>query len=837
MLEQGDLPLNEETIDAFILKTKREEDQLRMELALADRDEEAKQTKLQDRLAKAKAEKARNEAVYEAEQRQAYERSQEKKRAKQEREDKQREVVKSNRQAMVRRAAERDALAAKNKQEEEEANRELARLEEQAAKREADRLARRSDDKNPLSLANFKTRLKKTQEVSDERKKAKAEMIAASEKINEDLKRIQEERDALEALQQAQIDQPAAELELRAAAETPKRGRPTAPRPRGITKAQREARDAERQAKLLELETEELKTREEQMIVDKEQLRMDAEQLNLDKERDKRITDNKEEIKRLVAERKVKASQLKAAKSIVSKQKGTESSPAIASARADTYRLDDELAADQAKADALKLQIEADVAEKKRRAEELKEDQKRRAEMIRTNLETKAERTRRRTASQETTQRALKGQANKDETIRRTRGISNELVRRDERNRRRSASQELTLLALSGKKKQEAEERARKAEADVEKIRQQTEAREAKKAKEQQEALDEADRETLLSISKKAKKPDITPSPMACIGKSFSAVKQAVKSLKGRRQEPQAAEESPATLLDVAIATASSRAKAEQNRLEREAREILARSKSPSLLSKAEADELKRRGEVSDISQAKPRTEMSYSEKRAAVIGIKNALDEIKQGIPYSQSLDKPLYAVIQDPTEARNAFRRLRLTPQEQINFGLTEDDVVPKKGRGLSAKPKTFVEFGRFKLNENMLEEGTLQVKTMNGSPVPAFSKKIAISDTLQEILLDLIETKKLRGVADLDDEERRLLETLIIKAGLAHGLGVKKVHQTDEDAKKVKRFDLVKGIYEAGNNSLEVIHELRSLILYFIKTKRLNRKEGIEALQELQ
>ena len=194
--------------------------------------------------------------------------------------------------------------------------------------------------------------------------------------------------------------------------------------------------------------------------------------------------------------------------------------------------------------------------------------------------------------------------------------------------------------------------------------------------------------------------------------------------------------------------------------------------------------------------------------------------------------------------TKTLNLWNSMNLTPEEQTLLGTSKDeflgkwaDAVRKAGKGIPMKPKTFVEFGKFKLNENMLEEGTLQVKTANGSPVPAFSKKIAISDTLQSILMDLIETKKLRGVSDLDDEERRLVETLIIKAGLAHGLGVKKVHQSDEDAKKVKRFDLVKGIYDAGNNSMEVIHELRSLILYFIKTKRLDRKAGIEALQELQ
>jgi len=201
-------------------------------------------------------------------------------------------------------------------------------------------------------------------------------------------------------------------------------------------------------------------------------------------------------------------------------------------------------------------------------------------------------------------------------------------------------------------------------------------------------------------------------------------------------------------------------------------------------------------------------------------------------------------------PSPPKTLEQVLDIQPTEQIRESILERkreeasrqiaEARAKRlseGRGLKAKPRTFIEFGKFKLNENMLEEGTLQVKTLNGSPVPAFSKKVAISDTLQSILMDLIETKKLRGVSDLDDEERRMLETLIIKAGLAHGLGVKKVHQSDEDAKKVKRFDLVRGIYDAGNNSMEVIHELRSLILYFIKTKRLDRKAGIEALQELQ
>jgi hypothetical protein len=271
--------------------------------------------------------------------------------------------------------------------------------------------------------------------------------------------------------------------------------------------------------------------------------------------------------------------------------------------------------------------------------------------------------------------------------------------------------------------------------------------------------------------------------------------------------------------------------------IEADAKDKLRKARSSDRYSQEQAlAELESR-RSSDIRQTKEGTKQTFEDKKLQVELYKKAAREKDRNVPYSQSVTKQFRKLLEEPKETENWFRRLQLTPQEEAELGFSRDNFYYKSGRGLKAKPKSWIEFGKFKLSENMLEEGTLQVKTANGSPVPAFSKKIAISDTLQDILFDLVETKKLRGVSDLADDERRLIETLIIKAGLAHGLGVKKVHQSDEDAAKVKRFELVKGIYEAGNNSVEVIHELRSLILYFIKTKRLNRKDGIEALQELQ
>jgi hypothetical protein len=302
--------------------------------------------------------------------------------------------------------------------------------------------------------------------------------------------------------------------------------------------------------------------------------------------------------------------------------------------------------------------------------------------------------------------------------------------------------------------------------------------------------------------------------------------------------QQKAAAERVGSTFELAVASAPVRASTEVARMEAEARDRLLKQSRPSQRYSQEealADLESRR--ASQVTQAKARPTQSFQEKKLQVEGYKKAVREKTRGVAVANATSKTFRGLLEDPQETENWFRRLQLTPEEKAELDFDRDKFYYKSGRGLKAKPKSWIEFGKYIINENMLDEGTLQVKTSKGSPIPGYSKKIALSDTLQGIIEDLLETGKLRGLSDLDDTERRYLETLLIKAGLAHGLGIKKVHQSDEDANKVKRFELVKGIYDAGNNSTEVIHELRSLILYFIKTKRLNRKDGLEALQELQ
>ena len=174
----------------------------------------------------------------------------------------------------------------------------------------------------------------------------------------------------------------------------------------------------------------------------------------------------------------------------------------------------------------------------------------------------------------------------------------------------------------------------------------------------------------------------------------------------------------------------------------------------------------------------------------------------------------------------------------------GMKRKPGRPKSGKGIASTCKEqtprWIELGRYRINGRLLDEKQLlSVRYQSGTAVPLFKKMIPISDAFHELLTNLFETKKLdkRLLKELDPEEQRSAEVLLVKSGVGRGFGIKEITPTDEEQKKIKRFEIVKGSYMAGNNSPAVIHELRSLIIHFIESGHLNRKEGLRSLMELQ
>jgi hypothetical protein len=169
----------------------------------------------------------------------------------------------------------------------------------------------------------------------------------------------------------------------------------------------------------------------------------------------------------------------------------------------------------------------------------------------------------------------------------------------------------------------------------------------------------------------------------------------------------------------------------------------------------------------------------------------------------------------------------------------GRYEGMGMRKSGRGIAPKPTLYHDFGKFMINGNALDNQLLQVKYQAGGSIPGFSKKVALSDTLQDLLKTLIDTGKLNKslYKELGDEEKRLLETLMVKAGIGSDYGIKSITPNDDLKKKIDRYEILIGNWNAGNNAVEVLHEIRSLILYFMRIGHISKKDAMSTLIDLQ
>lgn len=191
---------------------------------------------------------------------------------------------------------------------------------------------------------------------------------------------------------------------------------------------------------------------------------------------------------------------------------------------------------------------------------------------------------------------------------------------------------------------------------------------------------------------------------------------------------------------------------------------------------------------------------------------------------------------------------------PEMVRNATIAELNVRRRTGRGLKKKlnprmslihgrgihiddePK-FYEFGKYVLNNKKLNDRRLDVKTLKSGNAVKDLSNISISEDFADILTDLVNTQKLneKHLHRLHANEKRLFGKLINGSGLYGKYKVKLV-PSEQEQKENERFEMVKAIYTAGNDSQEVIKELKQFIIKFMNDGRIPRREGLEILYEL-
>lgn len=212
--------------------------------------------------------------------------------------------------------------------------------------------------------------------------------------------------------------------------------------------------------------------------------------------------------------------------------------------------------------------------------------------------------------------------------------------------------------------------------------------------------------------------------------------------------------------------------------------------------------------------------------------------DEFMAYLDAEKSLEKPRAEGDTNPTTQPLA-EASKLTE----GFGLpiyrgARPKKVVKIGKGVEInKEPLYKSFGKFIVSmPNLVNRDVLQFKYPSLSRIPNL-EPVSISEDFRDFFIDTLDNGKVnyKIFKTLDEEEKRLFEKVSEKAGLFKSFGLTK--QPDkEDEEEVKRFNILRGEYYAGNNSHQLLDELRILIIKFINKGRIGKNEGISILNSL-
>jgi hypothetical protein len=158
----------------------------------------------------------------------------------------------------------------------------------------------------------------------------------------------------------------------------------------------------------------------------------------------------------------------------------------------------------------------------------------------------------------------------------------------------------------------------------------------------------------------------------------------------------------------------------------------------------------------------------------------------------------------------------------------------MIKKIGRGISVPDEpSHIEFGKHLLHYKNLEKSVLSLHHKGGGRVASIPVQ-KISDDLKDFIVDVLQHKKAsqKEFVRLPIHEQKLFEKIANGAGIFHKLGLKPV-MDDDDKKNMDRFEVLRGEYMAGNNSHELVRELRKLVIYFMDAGRLTKSQGRELL----
>ncbi len=191
--------------------------------------------------------------------------------------------------------------------------------------------------------------------------------------------------------------------------------------------------------------------------------------------------------------------------------------------------------------------------------------------------------------------------------------------------------------------------------------------------------------------------------------------------------------------------------------------------------------------------------------------------------------------------THTTTVEREHRFVATNPLFIPMCRKKVVQKRmiyGSGISADttPHRYVEFGKFVLHRPSLLDGFINLKYKSGGVIPEIRKQ-QLSTELQKLFLDTLESKSINAslYSKLSKRDQVFFKQVVSKAGIARTLGMGVDDDNDFDDDDMKRFELLKNEYVAGNNAPQVMKELRQYVIKFLRDGRIDKPTALDLLED--
>ena len=193
---------------------------------------------------------------------------------------------------------------------------------------------------------------------------------------------------------------------------------------------------------------------------------------------------------------------------------------------------------------------------------------------------------------------------------------------------------------------------------------------------------------------------------------------------------------------------------------------------------------------------------------------------------------------------EGKGVKQQMKLFEKVKKNYQSGGDQPYIKSrikigsGVAVAEKEPTYQEFGKFVIHIPQLRKNILNVKYASGSR-PQYLPIVNIDDDTKDLLITTLETGRMseNHFNKLPQPAKDFLIKAIKGAGLQNQLfkGKDKLYATEEKEDR-DRFNILKGEFDAGNDNPNLIKELRGLVIKFIDTRIIPKKQGLEFLRQL-